>query len=599
MTRPTPSAPAPDAPLAMPAQDLGAAMSPTRALPADPWGVQAARLFVFGSAAGLTAALGWVLHDWFRPGGLIWAEVGLLALSCLTAFWIALSVATAILGLLPRRAEPAGSGGGLDVAVLVTLYGGDPAPMARAMQRLMAQLARAPTPHRFALAILSDTHDPDIAAAEARAAARLQAALPGTPVHYRRRARNDRYKAGNIQDWVTRHGAAHDAMLVLDSDSVMEAEPVLRMADALAADPALGLVQSIPRLTGARTVFARTQAFANTVYGTTLARGLALWSGTAANYWGHNAMLRTRAFAAAAGLPDLPGRRPLGGVILSHDFVEAALLRRAGWRVRFLAHDGGSFEETPATPLAHILRDRRWCQGNIQHLRLIAARGLHPLSRVHMAQGAVAYLASVMWAGLIVLWLIVGRGQGDGPIRYFSAANPLFPAWPEMDVVGRLVILGLIYGMLIAPKILGAAAWWATDPRLESAGGPLRFLASLAVELLLSVLLAPMMMVQHTLAVGRTLLGRDTGWKPQARGTPDLATCLRFHRVELALGLGGLVALGAGVLTPWLSPVVVSLAAAPLLSWAAAAQPGWAQALFRTPQDRPARRAGARAPATV
>lgn len=577
--------PPPQTPLAMPPQALNQAPNAPRLAP-DSRAVQAARLFVFGFAGTTTAALGAVMHDWFKLGGLGWVELAIMVCGVLAAFWIAMSVATAVLGCLPRRARPsAGPLAPLDIAVLMPMYGEDAPGVAANLRPLLEGLAASGTRHRFSLYVLSDTRDPDKVTAETRTIAHLDTMLPGTRVYYRHRKENHRFKAGNIQDWVERWGGAHDAMLVLDADSVMTPDTVLQLADALAAEPGLGLVQTVPRLIGGQTLWARAQQFSNTIYGATLGRGLALWSGSAANYWGHNALIRTAAFASAAGLPDLPGRRPFGGVILSHDFVEAALLRRAGWRVRFLPEAEGSFEETPPTPIAHILRDRRWCQGNLQHLRLLGAAGLHPLGRIHLLQGAVGYLSSILWLALIICWVLVGTGQGDGPIRYFSDANPLFPAWPDMDIVNRILILGLIYGMLVAPKILGALRYWTTDPALRAVGGPVRFLASILAEVVLSILLAPMLMVQHVVAVARTFAGVDTGWKPALRDAPDLRTCLYFHAAELAIGLAMCILFVLGELTLWLLPIGASLAIAPFLCWALSAKPAWAGALFRTPQE--------------
>ncbi len=572
----------PETPLAMPAQRLRRAPR-ARRLPRDPWTVQAARSFVFGFALILTLGLGAVLHDWFHDGGITLPEIAIIVLGSFAAFWILLSVATSILGCLPQRAGSRGRGPALDVAILAPIYGEPIETVLTNAGRLMHRLA--PGRHRYTLYVLSDTRDPQAVVVEQRAVTRLRHLVPGARVHYRHRAENHRYKAGNIEDWVTRWGGAHDAMLVLDADSVMGPDSVTLMADTLAAEPRLGLVQSVPRLTGARSLFARQQAFANTVYGTTLGRGLALWSGTAANYWGHNALIRVRAFAEAAGLPDLPGRRPFGGVILSHDFVEAALLRRAGWQVRFLPQAEASYETTPDSLIGHVLRDRRWCQGNLQHLRLLGAAGLHPLSRVHLLQGAMGYVASAIWAVLMVLWVLIGNGKANGEIRYFIESNPLFPTWPEMELVSRVLIVGLTFGMLLLPKLLGAMMFWWRDPSLRSAGGPVRFLGSMLLEIVVSVLLAPAMMVQHIIAVARILAGRDTGWKPAGATARTAGALLRFHALEVVLGLALCGLYAAGMLSWWLLPIGVSLLLAPALSWASSATPGWASGLFVTPQD--------------
>ena len=571
-----------EVPLAMPPQSLRDAPGP-RPLPRATLTVYFARAFVFGFAFGATGALGWVIWDWFRPMGLTWIETAIIALAMFTAFWIVLSVANAVLGCLPRIRRPNSALRPLDIAILMPIYGEDPATLARNIDAIRREVLRTGGVHRYSVHILSDTRGAAAVTAEQRLFSALSSSAD-LPVHYRHRADNRRFKAGNIEDWVRRWGGAHDAMLVLDADSLMSGDAIRHLADTMAADADLGLVQSIPRLSGALSWFARAQAFANTVYGTTMARGLSLWSGNAANYWGHNALIRIRAFADCAGLPDLPGRRPFGGVILSHDFVEAALLRRAGWKIAFAPEATDSFETTPETVIAHVLRDRRWCQGNLQHLRLIFARGLHPLSRIHMFQGAMAYIASFGWFGLMVLWVLVGSGEGNGIVRYFSDANPLFPTWPDMDLVSKVLILSIIYGSLIAPKVLGAVMFTLSDPGLRTAGGPLRFALSWITEVALSVLLAPMMMVQHMIAVARTFAGRDTGWALRTDAAPSLATCLRFHWLEVALGLSMGALFVTGELSLWLAPIGLCLVKAPLLSWALSRRAGAAH-LMLTPQD--------------
>ena len=193
-------------------------------------------------------------------------------------------------------------------------------------------------------------------------------------------------------------------MLVLDADSLMSAETILELARRIEADPDAGLIQTAPTLIEGRTPLARLQQFAGRVYGPLLSAGLASWCGDAGNYWGHNAIMRTGAIAASAGLPVLPGKQPFGGMILSHDFVEAALLRRAGWGVHLAADLGGSFERSPPNLIEMVTRDRRWAQGNLQHLALLGVAGLHPVNRLHMAGGALAYLASPLW----LLFLLAG-----------------------------------------------------------------------------------------------------------------------------------------------------------------------------------------------
>jgi membrane glycosyltransferase len=309
------------------------------------------------------------------------------------------------------------------------------------------------------------------------------------------------------------------------------------------------------------------QSFAATVYGVNLGRGIAMWTGNEGNFLGHNALVRTRAFAACAGLPHLPGRAPLGGVILSHDFVEAALLRRAGWGVRMLPDATESFEDTPANLVGHLRRDRRWCQGNMQHLRMLAMPGLHPVSRFHLLQGAMAYLASVWWMALLILW--AATGPGDAPAAVFGpdvfGAAPFTLDVPVLPPVQRWAVTAIVGLMLVGPRLLGLVAHLRDHPPALRAVPA--FLASVLAEMGVSMLVAPLLMLHQVRAVLRTLAGFDGGWMPHPAGRPTLRTLARFHATETVLGAVLLGLAAAGQLTPWLLPVAVSLALAIPLSW--------------------------------
>jgi membrane glycosyltransferase len=398
--------------------------------------------------------------------------------------------------------------------------------------------------HEFALFVLSDTRSDDRAAEEARAAAVLRhEAPPGIRVHYRRRATPVDRKLGNIRDWVETHGAEWPAMIVLDADSLMSGRALVQLTDALASDPSAGLIQSVPRIIGARTLFARLQAFAHATHGGPVAAGFAAVCGDAGNYFGHNAILRTRAFAEAATLPPLPGlfRRSAPALILSHDFVEAALLRRAGWGVRVEPGITESYEETPPTLVDHALRDRRWCRGNLQHLRLLGAAGLHPMSRVHLGLGALAYLAAPAWLLLVAGWALTGA-SGSVPAAGWAGA----------------VAAGGVVALLVLPRLLVFLDRGADRPRAGAVLG----------ALVLSTLYAPVQLVQLALAVGRAVLGLRQGWAPQNRGSDrlPLSHVIAFHRTETALGAGLLALVWAGLAQPWTIAIALPLILAVLLS---------------------------------
>ena len=567
----------PRAPLEMRAQALDRPAQPTPhrapAAAENAWGW---RVAVFLPALIGTAMLVYAMHGWLDDTGMSKLEWALLSMIGMTFVWVTLSVSTvgvAIAGLLVRAHPQHGATAPptpIDVAVLVPIYNENASDVFGNAAAMLDDIARQRSGHRFTLFILSDTREATIAMDEARAFLALQARAPeGIAVHYRRRPENTDKKVGNLMDWITGWGAAFEAMVVLDADSLMAGRSLVRLSDEISGDPAAGLIQTCPMLIGADTLFARLQQFSNVAYGWLLSEGLANWARTEGNYWGHNAIIRTRAFAASAGLPHLIGRGGRKDLILSHDFVEAGLLRRAGWRVRFLPRISGSFEETPGTVIDYVQRDARWCRGNLQHLRLLGTAGLHPVSRFHLLHGAVSYLLSPAWFILLVVWFLLGKDEETNPLRYFNEANPLFPDWPpEMSHIDSAVFLLIMYAMLLTPKLIGAGVIAMHPKATRIYGGRRAFLGAVSVELVLSVAYAPVLMIQQCRAVLRAVLGREEPWAPQnrsGRGYPT-ATLVRFHWLETLLGLILCAGLLSGLVSWWLAPIAVSLLLAVPLS---------------------------------
>ncbi len=509
----------------------------------------------------VSGSFGWVSLGWFAlDGRLTIPETALVAVTVFAFYWVVLSVMSALLGWFWRPGPLAKAQGALNIAILLPMYGEPARPTIGHAVKLLANLPRGQ--HRFGLYILSDTRDDQAATLEQAVWRKMQSDHPTLHIHYRRRPLNTDFKSGNIRDWVRHYGAGYDAMLVLDADSIMHAETVQILADTLSADPTCGLIQTVPLVLPGQTLWQQMQSFGSEVYGMNLGRGFALWAGHEANFLGHNAIIRVRAFAAAAGLPHLSGPSPRGGVILSHDFVEAALLRRAGWGVRLLPEAAESYEDTPENLIGFVRRDRRWCQGNMQHLRLLTVPGLHPVSRFHLLQGAMSYLASVWWLCLLILWALPQQ-MGTGPDIW--ATKPLMPVWPDLPTVTQSMMAALVGVMLLGPKLIGATAY-VRDHQLR--GGPLaRFAGSVLAEMALSALLAPMLMVHQVRAVLQTLAGFNGGWSPHVAGQPNLPMLIRFHAVETLLGLGLLALAAFGGLTVWLLPVAISLVLAVPLSF--------------------------------
>ncbi len=552
-------------PLEMPDQDLRAPFR-DRAAPGvgSGRGTRALRAVNLTAPLGLAAILGWSSFGWFAATGAPGpAELALVGVTVFAFYWVALSFCSALLGLFWRPSIAPAPGNRLRVAILLPMYGEPADATIGGAVRLLAEL-HGTSRHEVSLHVLSDTRGSDAAILEDATVVALRRALPHLSVHYRRRAENTDYKSGNIRDWVVSSGRDHEAFLILDADSVMSAESVRRMADLMSAAPGLGLVQTVPRVLPGETLWQRLQSFASEVYGVNLARGFAMWAGEDANFLGHNAMVRTRAFATCAGLPHLAGPAPRGGVILSHDFVEAALIRRAGWGVRMLPEASGSFEATPATLPGYLRRDRRWCQGNMQHLRILTAPGLHPVSRFHLLQGAMAYLASVWWMILLLLWAYAGQ---SGRMPEFFSGNPQIPDWPEYPPLSQHSLVAFVGLMLLGPKLIGILAY-VRDRGLPWAQAP-GFGLSVLIEIALSILIAPALMVHQVKAVLCTLAGFDGGWMPHAAGRPSLRVLLRVHVAETCLGLGLVTLATLGHLTVWLLPVAVSLILTVPLSWLA------------------------------
>ncbi len=490
--------------------------------------------------------------------------------------WIAFAFAQALLGfltsLLPRLQRPPEVSGELPfrTAILLPVYNESPRRIAAAIA-VMRDGLLAKAPGRYAFFILSDSNRADTwLDEEAVFSALCQASPPDCPVYYRHRSDNTERKAGNIADWVQRWGGAYEAMIVLDADSVVSADALVTLTRRLAADPGLGLIQTLPYIVRAQSLYGRLQQFANQCYGPVYARGLAAWHGRSSNFWGHNAIIRTRAFAEAAGLPLLPGKPPFGGHVLSHDFIEAALLRRAGWGVRFDSDIAQSYEEAPPSLVDVLVRDRRWCQGNLQHSRFLLARGLSAASRVHLLTGIMSYLSAVFWLTLVLLGLAIALQASLVRPEYF-AQPALFPTWPVFDAERARWLFGVSMAVILAPKWFGGVLALLHPRRLLGFGGPLLLPLSLLLETLLSALYAPILMLAQSRVVWSVLRGQDAGWQPQSRddGALGIGTALRAHWAHTLFG--ATLAAIAWFIHPqlflWLLPITAGLILSVPLSW--------------------------------
>ncbi len=584
----------------MPVQRLDHA-PPAPSRPAtSPSRIALRRVLVLGGAVVLTAAAAREMHLVLGVNGLTILEALILVVFVTLFAWIALSLISSLCGFAAMLAQgsplPSTEGSWVSdaprTALLMPAYNEQPARIMAALAVIHADLARLGAAGRFDLFILSDTTDPDAWIAEEAAYLALLRHTQAANIFYRRRPKNTERKAGNIADWVRRWGGAYPQFMILDADSVMTGECILHLADSMARAPGVGLIQSLPVIVGAQTLFARMQQFAGRMYGPMIAHGIAWWHGADGNYWGHNAMIRTAAFAGAAGLPSLPGRKPFGGHVMSHDFVEAALIRRAGWAVHMLPALRGSYEECPPSLTELGVRDRRWCQGNLQHIAVLPTRGLHPISRLHLLMGIGSYVTAPLWLLFLVIGILISLQARFVPPDYFpQGQQTLFPTWPAIDPVRSMWVFIGTMGVLLGPKLL---AWFAAMLHERRAfGGAIRSMLGLLIETVLAGLLAPVAMLTQSASVITILAGRDGGWAPQQRddGRVPFRETLRQYAPHTLTGLTlGVASWAVSVpLLLWMSPVVVGLAlAAPLAALTARRGAGRALrrlGLLRTPEE--------------
>ncbi len=585
----------PGAPLAMEAQDLRAAPDlhgRDRVSETEPKLIALRRLAVIGSALALTGWGAYQMHLVLDASGASVLGVIMQVLFVALFLWIALAFTSSIAGFFSLLTR-GGLGLGIHqdgplpalrtrTALLMPTYNEDPHRVMAGLRAIHASLRETGRAEAFDIFILSDTTNPDVWVAEEAAFLDLRRETgDSTHIFYRRRAKNIERKAGNVGEWVRRFGGAYPLMVTLDADSVMDGRTLVRIAAAMERNPEVGLIQTLPVIAGGTTLFARMQQFAGRVYGPLIAHGIAWWHGAASNYWGHNAVIRTAAFAEQAGLPHLPGRKPFGGHILSHDFVEAALMRRGGWAIHMVPALLGSYEESPPSLTDVAIRDRRWCQGNLQHYKVVPTKGLHWLSRLHMLMGIGSYVTSPLWLVFLLVGILISLQAKFVRPEYFGDTKTLYPHWPQVDPVQAKFMFIATMGILLAPKLFAYIALLFDRATLRGCGGALRTAASILVETLIGGLIAPIAMLIQTSGVISILSGQDSGWNAQRRddGRIPLGVIARgyWRFTVFGLILGGCAWTVSLALFLWMTPVLLGLVLAiPLAALTASRDAGLA-----------------------
>jgi membrane glycosyltransferase len=552
------------------------------------------RVIFFGStlvllALAMATPVGIALQDGFTA----LTAVGVLVLSvlllALSAWFVNAMVGLTVLVTGKGRdpvcldgPTPAPAG---RTAMLMPIYHEDAEAAVGRLARIERSLAALGAQRNFDLFVLSDSRRDDVAEAEWTAFSALRDTAE-CPVYYRRRAENHERKVGNLADWVRRFGSAYEYMVVLDADSSMSGATLLKLVDAMERHPGVGLIQTTPTIVGGSTLFSRVSQFAVKLYGRVAGAGLAWWCGSEATYWGHNAIIRTEAFAASAGLPKLKGPKPFGGHVLSHDVIEAALLRRNGWAVHIAADLPDSSEETPPSLADFMVRERRWAQGNLQHLALITAPGLHWISRIQFIMGAMAYLASPLWLISVIVGLAM---ELQSPTDWDSFLYVLTPKLSPF-----LWGSALCGALLLGPKIMGLSLVLSRRAERQAFGGAAMLLKNAAIEAAVSAVTAPVLMARNSRTVFEALIGRDSGWAPQRREAEVMSASegVRQHQWELGVGLTLATALLfrpdlALVFAPIIAPMLLTGPISALLSDPRLGERLRRHALLMTPEELP------------
>ena len=517
-------------------------------LPRNRW----RRVFLFfSSALLLTGLVSMLFADLLWRTGWSASRTILLILFVLLFFFSAVGCMHGVFGFMTRlfgdkwrlTRQAAGyrsqSIAGTSTAVICPIYNEDVVRVYEGLRVTYESLERTGQLERFDFFILSDSTDPDKWVEEERRWYDLIRELGALGrIYYRRRVANEGKKSGNVRDFLSSWGRRYPYFIVLDADSVMRGQLLVDLVKLMEASPAIGLIQTMPALVNAESLFGRIQQFANRLYAPVFIAGLNYWSRGSGNYWGHNAIIRTEPFMEYCDLPQLPGRKPFGGQILSHDFVEAALMLKENWEV-WLAYDlEGSYEEAPQGVIESAQRDRRWCQGNLQHGLVLFVRGLHGASRMHLLQGIFGYLAGPLWLLFLItfnwMWAFQkSTGLTNITIHGFT---------PYLSLTGTehaFLVFMICMAVLMLPKLLSLVDLAWDHERRRAFGGLARTATSTVLETAFSTLHAPLQMLWHTHFVITNLMGRSVNWTSQKRAADGTAwtSAIRRHWGHALIGI--------------------------------------------------------------
>jgi membrane glycosyltransferase len=483
---------------------------------------------------------------------------------------------------------------GISTAVVFPIYNEDSVRVYEGLRATYESLAKTGQLERFDFFILSDSTDPDKWVEEEHRWFELIRELDALgKIYYRRRLDNESRKSGNVRDFLNAWGRRYRYFMVCDADSVMRGETLVDLVKLMEVHPAVGLIQTVPATVNAESLFGRIQQFANRLYAPVFIAGLNYWALDLGNYWGHNAIIRTEPFMQFCDLPQLPGRKPFGGQILSHDFVEAALMSRENWEVWFAYDLEGSYEETPQAMIENAQRERRWCQGNLQHGLVLFAKGLRGVSRLHLILGICGYLAGPLWLLFLLTFNYIYAYH-----KYTNLSAITVPAFtPYLSGLSgtahALLIFVICMVVIMLPKFLALIDLANDWPRRRAFGGLAVAATGVVGETIFSTLHAPLLMLWHTRFVVTNFLGISVSWATQKRAADGTAWLYAFQRhwghALIGVVWGAFMWLVEPELFWWFTPVLAGLVLAIPLSVLTSRRRLGARArgagLFLTPEE--------------
>jgi membrane glycosyltransferase len=530
--------------------------------------------FFYSSALLLTGLVSLLFADLLLRTGWSASRTGLLVLFVILFLFAAIGCMHGLYGFFLRifgdnrritnlKDYRGQSMDGTSTAILFPIYNEDVVRAYEGLRATYESLQKTGQLDRFDFFILSDSTDPDKWIEEERRWYDLIRELDALgKIYYRRRLLNEARKSGNVRDFLNTWGRRYRYFICCDADSIMRGETLVALVKLMEAHPGAGLIQTVPALVNAESLFGRIQQFANRLYAPVFIAGLNYWTLDLGNYWGHNAIIRTEPFMQCCDLPQLPGRKPFGGQILSHDFVEAALLLRENWEVWFAYDLPGSYEEAPQALVENAQRERRWCQGNLQHTLVLFTKGLRGISRVHLILGICGYLSGPLWLAFLIGFNWLFWYQKFTGLSLITMPS-LLGNWSGSGTAEAFLIFMICMIVIMLPKALALIDLAHDWPRRQVFGGLARATAGVIGETIFSTLHAPLLMLWHTQFVATNLLGISVGWATQKRAADGTAWLYAAQRHWGHTLIGAVWGIFMWQLNPtlfwWFTPVLAGM----------------------------------------